>query len=165
MTNIVKYLKKIAPIKLILEKRHQFIYERNQLKHRKAIANSLVKGTLLKNMDATSKKHWLPRIELVQKSPDNNKINHVANSAKFTEDFNFILHNGIIIDPLSYYGLPVLEMLYKNRGVHEPEEEYAFQEVLTRIPQNATMVELGSYWSFYSMWFNKTVDNAKNYMT
>lgn len=26
------------------------------------------------------------------------------------------------------------------------------------------MIELGSFWSFYSMWFNKEVKNANNYM-
>ena len=25
------------------------------------------------------------------------------------------------------------------------------------------MIELGSYWSFYTIWFNKVVKNAKNY--
>jgi hypothetical protein len=26
------------------------------------------------------------------------------------------------------------------------------------------MIELGAFWSFYSMWFNKEVENAINYM-
>lgn len=164
MTKFIRFLKKFTPIKLIIEKRHKFIFQRNQLKYKKTIAKSLVNGTLLKNVDRSTKDHWLPRIELVQESPDNTKIKHVANSATFNKDFNFILHNGLIMDPLSYYGLPVLEMLYKNKGVHEPEEEYAFQEILTKIPQNATMIELGAYWSFYSMWFHSVVHGAKNYM-
>lgn len=164
MTKFKKFIKKFGLIKFILEKRHGFIFMRNQLRYRKDIAKSLIDGNLLKNLDSSSSSHWIPRIKLVKESPDNDKIKHVANSAQFNKDFNFILHNGIIIDPLSYYGLPVLEMLYRNRGVHEPEEEYAFQEILTKIPQNATMIELGAYWSFYSMWFNRTVKNAKNYM-
>ena len=38
-----------------------------------------------------------------------------------------------------------------------------FQEVLSDIQDNATMIELGSYWSFYTIWFNKKIKNAKNY--
>ena len=32
------------------------------------------------------------------------------------------------------------------------------------MPTDATMIELGAFWSFYSMWFNTNVSNAKNYM-
>ena len=51
-----------------------------------------------------------------------------------------------------------------NQGVHEPQKERVFAEVLKYIPQRATMIEFGSYWSFYSMWFQKEIKDAKNYM-
>jgi hypothetical protein len=38
-----------------------------------------------------------------------------------------------------------------------------FIEVLKYIPQGGTMIELGSYWAFYTIWFNKMIKNAKNY--
>jgi FkbM family methyltransferase len=31
------------------------------------------------------------------------------------------------------------------------------------LPDDATMMELGAYWSYYSLWFNKTIKNATNY--
>jgi hypothetical protein len=64
------------------------------------------------------------------------------------------LHNGIKV-PASgggaYYG-PFSFILLINRGVHEPLEEYAFQEILKVLPAAPTMIELGAYWGHYSMW-------------
>ena len=42
-----------------------------------------------------------------------------------------------------------------NRGVHEPLEEFVFQQVLEKLPKDARMIELGAYWGHYSMWFKK----------
>ena len=39
-----------------------------------------------------------------------------------------------------------------NRGVHEPLEEFVFQQVLKRLPARPNMLELGAYWGHYSMW-------------
>ncbi len=72
------------------------------------------------------------------------------------------MHNGLIIDPLSYYGAPVMRMLLENKAVHEPQEEYVFQEVLKTLPENSCMLELGCYWGFYSMWFNQKIKKPKN---
>jgi hypothetical protein len=50
------------------------------------------------------------------------------------------------------------------RGHHEPQEEKVFYEVLKCIPSNATMIELGSYWGYYSLWFAKVIEGAKNFL-
>ncbi|HJP64191.1 MAG TPA: hypothetical protein VJ844_12165 [Mucilaginibacter sp.] len=55
-------------------------------------------------------------------------------------------------------------MLVKNKGVHEPQEERVFQEVLKDLRANSTMVELGSYWAFYSMWFLSKIEGGKTYL-
>jgi hypothetical protein len=85
------------------------------------------------------------------------------NAGKLVDEL-VIMHNGIKVHPLSYYGLPNLKMLIENKGVHEPQEEVIFQEVLKNMPNGAVMIEMGSFWSFYSMWFHKEVKNASNYM-
>jgi hypothetical protein len=74
------------------------------------------------------------------------------------------MHNGLKIFLGSYYGPEVAIMLQKNKGVHEPQEERVFQEILKLMPPNALMIEMGSFWSFYSMWFQSKVENARNYM-
>jgi hypothetical protein len=71
------------------------------------------------------------------------------------------LHNGIIIHS-EYYG-DFINILKYNLGVHEPSEERAFQKVLNVLGENSTMVELGSYWSMYSIWFMKTLKNSKSF--
>jgi hypothetical protein len=64
------------------------------------------------------------------------------------------LHNGNRV-PFSgdaaYYGA-FSQILIINRGVHEPLEEYVFQEVLKKLRENPVMIELGAYWGHYSMW-------------
>ncbi len=67
------------------------------------------------------------------------------------------LHTGIVV-PMggvgSYYG-EFSDILMFNRGVHEPLEEFAFQELVYSIHQYPTMLELGAYWGHYSMWMKK----------
>jgi FkbM family methyltransferase len=48
------------------------------------------------------------------------------------------------------------------KGHHEPQEEKIFYEILKRIGSGGTMIELGAFWSYYSLWFNKAVKNATN---
>lgn len=67
------------------------------------------------------------------------------------------LHNGNWV-PLTgdyaYYGI-FSHLLAMNRGVHEPLEEYIFQELLRVLPPTPTMIELGAYWGHYSMWLKR----------
>lgn len=64
------------------------------------------------------------------------------------------LHNGLQV-PVSgehaYYGR-FSDILIINRGVHEPLEEYAFQQIANGLPEKPVMLELGAYWGHYSMW-------------
>jgi hypothetical protein len=117
----------------------------------------------LNELDKESKDLWLERIRKVKVSSDNAKINTISNSGKL-KDGKLTMHNGIVIDPLSYYGAPVMRMLMENNAIHEPQEEYVFQEVLKCMPENATMLELGCYWGFYSMWFASKIKGAKNFL-
>ena len=64
------------------------------------------------------------------------------------------LHNGLHVPwagPNAYYGRFSL-IFVLNRGVHEPLEEFVFQEVIDRLPSAPRMLELGAYWGHYSMW-------------
>ena len=64
-----------------------------------------------------------------------------------------IMHNGLKIVPDCYYGSWMTELIQRLRGHHEPQEEAVFHEVVRRLPSNATMLELGGYWAYYSLWF------------
>lgn len=75
-----------------------------------------------------------------------------------------MMHNGIKIIRDCYYGSWMTTLIELLKGHHEPQEEKAFHEVLKYIPDNAVMIELGSYWGYYSMWFQKQIPNARNYL-
>jgi len=72
------------------------------------------------------------------------------------------LHNGLrvpIAGPYAYYA-NFSAILVINRGVHEPIEEFVFQEVLKHLPDSPLMIELGAYWGHYSMWIKAVYPNA-----
>ena len=77
-----------------------------------------------------------------------------VSAAGGVSDGHVYLHNGIRV-PINreeaYYGTFSL-LLIINRGVHEPLEEYIFQELLKTMPDAPTMLELGAYWAHYSLW-------------
>lgn len=115
----------------------------------------------LNDLDADTRALWMERIRKVKVSSDNAKIEAIPGAGTLQEG-RLVMHNGIVIDPLSYYGAPVMRMLMENRAIHEPQEEYVFQEVLKYMPEGATMLELGCYWGFYSMWFASKVKKSRN---
>ena len=120
-------------------------------------------NALFESMEASEQVIWNERIGMVVSSPDNNFIPRVVKAGTFDGNY-LVMHNGLKIQPISYYGVSILKMLIDNKGVHEPQEERVFQEILKTIPENSTMIELGSYWAFYSMWFAKNIKGAKCYM-
>ena len=80
-----------------------------------------------------------------------------------TEQYQ-LMHNGIKIVKDCYYGAWMTTLIQLSHGHHEPQEEKAFFEVLKHLPPNAVMIELGSYWGFYSMWFQQEIPGARNFL-
>lgn len=106
---------------------------------------------------------WEKRIEHVLSSPDNSFIPRVHDAGEIKHGCQ-TMHNGLRIRLGSYYGPEYSKMLLLSRGVHEPQEERVFMEVLKGLPQNATMIEMGAFWSFYSLWFKKEIRDSLNFM-
>ena len=67
------------------------------------------------------------------------------------------VHNGVPAVRHGYYGSDFTTIFEANLGVHEAAEERLFGEVLKFMPRGAVMLELGSYWAFYSTWFGRAV--------
>ena len=140
----------------------------NYFKHRKESADLRhklrTKADLLSDLPPQQKAEWAERISDVIACPDNADIPRVPQAGNLSGE-TLIMHNGIKIDPLSYYGVPILKMLMENGGVHEPQEEKIFAKVLESLPKGKkTILELGSYWSFYSMWFLSSFPGSTAYM-
>jgi hypothetical protein len=107
----------------------------------------------------------LGRFREVISDPVNLLIERVP-SAGIVEGNEVYLHNGNrvpVSGPGAYYG-PFSQLLALNRGVHEPLEEYVFQEVLKNLPTSPMMMELGAYWAHYSMWLKKVRPEATTVM-
>ncbi len=100
---------------------------------------------------------WAPeihrkRVRAVLESPDFQRIPKVPNAGTIVAG-ELVLHNGVKVLPGSYYGSNFKYVLRRTQGVHEPRQEYLFQQVLKSLDNQPTMLELGSYWAFYSIWF------------
>jgi len=106
---------------------------------------------------------WQQRLSLILESSDTKYIDKVADAGVIRKGKQ-VMHNGLTIYLGSYYGPEYSVVLQASKGVHEPQEERVFQEVLKQVPTNATMLELGAFWGFYSMWFNQSVKGATNYL-
>ena len=78
------------------------------------------------------------------------------NAGMFGNHANFryqSMFNGIRVLEDCYYGRWMSNLIYKCKGHHEPQEEIVFEELLNHIRSDGVMLELGAYWSFYSIWF------------
>ena len=85
--------------------------------------------------------------DLIPKVPDSGKV--ISFEGKPVQ----IMHNGVRVVAGGYYGEWMTGIIERLRGHHEPQEEVVFHEVLKHLPPTATMLELGGFWSYYSLWF------------
>lgn len=106
------------------------------------------------------------RINMTVSCRDSDYIPKVKNAGLYKTIDNKeyqVMHNGILVESGGYFGDWMSKIITNLKGHHEPQEEKIFHEILSYLPNNATMIELGSYWSYYSIWFNRNIKNATNY--
>ncbi len=75
-----------------------------------------------------------------------------------------LMHNGIKVDLASHYGSYNTEVIKRLRGHHEPQEERAFHEAIQHVSSGGTILELGSFWAYYSLWFLSSVRDARAFL-
>jgi FkbM family methyltransferase len=98
------------------------------------------------------------RIELTTKVRDTDALPKVENAGEVIEHEGRrvqVMHNGLLIEEGCYNGAWMTEIIRRLRGHHEPQEELAFATVLSRLgadTEGPTVVELGSFWAYYSLW-------------
>ena len=108
-------------------------------------------------------REWEYRINRVIGSNWNETISRSQNAGVIKDGYQ-MMHNNLKVLTGAYYGLPIAKMLYLNRGVHEPEEEKIFGDILELLHPGSVMLEMGAHWSFYSMWFLISNKGGKAYM-
>src|SRR5262249_33912775 len=68
-----------------------------------------------------------------------------------------LMHNGVRVIEGCYGGRWTTEIIRLLQGHHEPQEEKAFHAVLPLVRPGGVMLELGSFWGYYSLWFHRQV--------
>lgn len=107
---------------------------------------------------------YLPRVKMCQDTDYIPKVENAGSVIEVDGDKCIVMHNGVLVYDGSYHGQWMTDVIQYLKGHHEPQEEKVFYEVLQLIPENSTMVECGSFWSYYSLWFHKEISGAKNIM-
>lgn len=76
-----------------------------------------------------------------------------------------VMHNGVLVEADGYFGAWMTELIGRLHGHHEPQEELVFHRIVERLareePQAPTIVELGAFWSYYSLWFVRALHGAQ----
>lgn len=75
-----------------------------------------------------------------------------------------VMHNGLCVKKNGYQGEWQAEIIKGLKGNHEPQEEKVFYEVIKRLSKEKSqhvIMELGSWWSYYSLWFLKDVPQSR----
>jgi len=110
------------------------------------------------------------RIEITISCLDSSLIPKVANAGKIGTDENGpfqLMHNGLRITKDCYQGPWMTKVIEILNGHHEPQEEVAFYRVLDVLKKDSThqqpktILELGSFWGYYSMWFSKEFPDSQ----
>ena len=99
------------------------------------------------------------RIEMTCSCKDSDQIPKVTDAGCITSintiEAYQLMHNGLKVKARGYHDAWMEEIIQRLKGHHEPQEELIFHKVLERLNPEATMIELGSFWSYYSLWFLK----------
>jgi FkbM family methyltransferase len=107
------------------------------------------------------------RIELTTAVRDTDALPKVPNAGEVeTRDGTSVqvMHNGLVVERDGYVGPWITEIIKRLRGHHEPQEEFAFAAAVERLKADTpdpVMVELGSYWAYYSLWLKTAIPDAR----
>lgn len=97
------------------------------------------------------------RIAMTLRNRDADRIPKVPDAGRVLEQPDGsrlqVMHNGLRVVADGYGGAWTTRLIEGAAGHHEPQEEHLFHEVVSRLPAKATMLELGGYWAYYSLWF------------
>ncbi|MEM9395283.1 MAG: hypothetical protein AAGA38_15590 [Pseudomonadota bacterium] len=96
------------------------------------------------------------RVEMTTSCRDCDVIPKVTGAGKVVQIDNEhvqLMHNGLKVKAGGYYGDWMIEIIERLGGHHEPQEELVFHTLMDFFPKNGRMIELGAFWSYYSIWF------------
>lgn len=106
------------------------------------------------------------RVAITISCRDCDELPKVDNAGQyFGQDLQYQrMHNGVKIKRGSYHGDWMSEVIKSLGGHHEPQEEKVFAEVISQLKSGAVMLELGSFWAYYSLWFQHEIPEGVSIM-
>lgn len=72
-----------------------------------------------------------------------------------------IMHNGLRVVAGAYHGAWMKRVIEGLRGHHEPQEECIFAAIARTARRGTLMVELGSFWAYYTLWYLQSVPDSR----
>jgi FkbM family methyltransferase len=155
-------------------------YDRNELEIDNVNSNEEIVLKMQARLDlldkaltsSTLSEYEKKRINMTVSCSDSEQIPKVVNAGKLIKSDEIdiqVMHNGIKIIGGCYYGPWMTNIIEILKGHHEPQEEFAFFQVLEQLRSNPSpwgsprMIELGSFWAYYSMWFLKDFPEGSTY--
>ncbi len=90
------------------------------------------------------------------------KVENAGEIINVDGDNCIVMHNGVMVYENSYHTQWMTDAIKNLKGHHEPQEEKLFYEVLKYIEPGSVMIECGSYWAYYSLWFHSQIIGGKN---
>lgn len=104
------------------------------------------------------------RIEMTVGCRDADTVPKVHNAGQIFFDGQQqvqVLHNGVRVVAGGYYGTEMAEIIQRLHGHHEPQEEKVFSKIVNLMPETSTMIELGCFWAYYSLWLLQARPQAR----
>lgn len=70
------------------------------------------------------------------------------------------MHQGVVVPADGYYGGWMTEIIRHLHGHHEPQEELLFHHLLPHCRPGTRIVEIGTFWAYYTAWFLSAVPGS-----
>jgi len=108
--------------------------------------------------------HELSRVLMTISCSDSDNIPKTTDAGRIlfeNGELVQVMHNGLRVLAGGYHGDWMAHIIRSLRGHHEPQEERVFHHLLRYIRHNSVMVELGSYWAYYSLWFLSEIPGSR----
>jgi len=89
------------------------------------------------------------------------KVPDAGSIVQIDDQLTQVMHNGLHVEAGGYYGDWMAHVIRGLQGHHEPQEELIFHHLLRYIRNSSHIVELGSFWAYYTLWFLKEIPNSR----
>ena len=120
---------------------------------------------MMHQMQRQSTQAFAGRVNITSSCRDCDVIEKHPLAGEFAEENGYkiqYMFNGVKMYYGTYYSDWMNQIIYNLKGHHEPQEELCFHTLLKTLGEEANMMELGCWWCWYSIWFNKTITKPYN---